>query len=70
LRCVPSLGPRYLLPAIFEADGYRVYFTLVDIASAEVSGRRQRHAPSSITLDDLLERLDDTGSAQPARENG
>jgi hypothetical protein len=48
-------GPRYLLPDAFEADGYRIFFTLVDIAPADVSGRRQRHAPSAIALGELVE---------------
>ena len=48
-------GPRYLLPELFQAEGYRVFFTLVDIAPARVSGRRQQHPPSQITLEDLAE---------------
>ncbi|HVA18943.1 MAG TPA: hypothetical protein VMU55_02070, partial [Solirubrobacteraceae bacterium] len=50
-------GPRYLLPEFVDADGYRVYFTLVDIAPAELSGARQKHRPARITEQELLEQL-------------
>jgi len=50
-------GPRYLLPDSVEADGYRVYFTLIDIAPAEVSGRRQGFRPSRITEAELLDAM-------------
>jgi hypothetical protein len=48
-------GPRYLLPEFVQAEGYRVYFTLVDIAPTAISGRRQAHLPSPITAADLLQ---------------
>lgn len=50
-------GPRYLLPDWVQAEGYRVYFTLIDIAPAEVSGRRQRHRPRRISETELLEAM-------------
>jgi hypothetical protein len=56
-------GPRYLLPEIVTADGYRVYFTLIDIAPSDESGRRQRHAPKPVTADEIfgLSQADDDG---------
>lgn len=50
-------GPRYLLPEFVDADGYRVYFTVVDIAPPAVSGARQKHRPIRITEQELLEQL-------------
>ena len=48
-------GPRYLLPEWVQAEGYRVYFTLVDIAPTEESGRRQRRRPSRISEQELID---------------
>jgi hypothetical protein len=48
-------GARYLLPDSVHADGYRVYLTLVDIAPTEESGRRQRHRPSRISEQELID---------------
>lgn len=48
-------GPRYVLPELVQPEGYRVYFTLVDIAPTEVSGRRQKYQPRPITEAELLD---------------
>ena len=39
-------GPRYALPEYVEAERYRVYFTLVDIAPTEESGARRSKSRS------------------------
>jgi hypothetical protein len=38
-------GPRYELPEAVQAEGYRVYSTLIDIAPPNESGARQKHRP-------------------------
>ncbi len=48
-------GPRYALPEYVEAERYRVYFTLVDIAPTEESGARQKQKPIEITAEEMLE---------------
>jgi hypothetical protein len=48
-------GPRYLLPESVQAEGYRVYFTLIDIAPSEDSGSNQKHQPSLIVEADILD---------------
>lgn len=48
-------GPRYILPEIIPADGYRIYLTLIDVASSEISGRRQRYPPKPITVDEIFD---------------
>lgn len=50
-------GPRYELPEWVQAQGYRVYFTLVDIGPRDESGARQKHRPSRITEEEFLEQL-------------
>jgi hypothetical protein len=48
-------GPRYLLPESVQAEGYRVYFTLIDIAPSAVSGSNQTQRPTPITEADILD---------------
>ena len=50
-------GPRYELPEWVQAEGYRVYFTLIDIAPPEESGARQKHLPIRITEKEMLGKL-------------
>jgi hypothetical protein len=50
-------GPRYVLPEWVQAEGYRVYFTLIDIGPPEESGARQKHRPSRIIEEEFLEQL-------------
>ncbi len=47
-------GPRYELPESVQAEGYRVYFTLIDIAPPEESGARQKHLPIRVTEKEML----------------
>lgn len=47
-------GARYVLPDTLDAEGYRLVLTVVDIAEADVSGRRQRHKPVAISAQELL----------------
>jgi hypothetical protein len=50
-------GPRYVLPEWVQAEGYRVYFTLIDIGPPEESGARQKHRPSRVTEEEFLEQF-------------
>jgi hypothetical protein len=58
-------GPRYELPEAVQAEGYRVYFTLIDIAPPNESGARQKHRPIRITEEEMLGQFASESKAAP-----
>jgi hypothetical protein len=52
-------GPYYDLPASLRTHGYRIHLLLVDLASADEAGRRQRERPVVIEPSEFLDATGD-----------